>query len=197
MKKEKLEVGYIVYHLSVAERKSIRWASTCDRCNKHDLDHSVYIPVLNYNVCPNCFKEWSTTVEYEEEDSDYEQMKSKDFEQIIAQRSQSNDSHSCVIHASVSGDSAKITFTNNYFNNEKILMDLLKTLYPFVSNVKQGADRLDMQLTITEEILNGDKEYSYSFPDRFKKSQALTLCLVLYEHISKGLRTKSKTIVLN
>ena len=47
----------------------------CDGCNNGIKDKAYYVGVLNYVMCPDCYKEWEQRAKYYEEDREFEQRK--------------------------------------------------------------------------------------------------------------------------
>jgi hypothetical protein len=68
----KNDKGFLIIKCSKGELRTIGDQGICDSCNKKDSQDGYYIAVLNWWVCPECYKNWLARAEKYSEDTDVE-----------------------------------------------------------------------------------------------------------------------------
>lgn len=59
----------------------------CDRCG-HTPHTGYYVAVLNYWLCPDCFRNWYQDAEHYEEDLAYEEKKYRSYRKLFTSAEQ-------------------------------------------------------------------------------------------------------------
>ena len=71
--------GFVIYEIDALSQQILQTAglfgNKCDCCNKELPKGVIYIPVLHYGCCTECFKEWHEETSYCDRDREYEQEK--------------------------------------------------------------------------------------------------------------------------
>lgn len=87
IKKKVTHKGFTIYEIDALSQRMLQrvglFGDKCDFCNKALSEGVIYIPVLHYGCCTECFKEWHEEASYCDRDSKYEQEKSKLLEKWL------------------------------------------------------------------------------------------------------------------
>ena len=86
IKKKITSKGFTIYEIDSLSHRMLQrvrlFGNECDGCNK-EIEGVIYVPVLHYGFCEECFKEWYEEATYCDADSEYEQERSKLLEKWL------------------------------------------------------------------------------------------------------------------
>ena len=76
IKKKVTHKGFTIYEIDSLNQRMLQrvglFGNKCDFCNKKLPEGVIYIPVLHYGCCTECFKEWHEEASYCDRDGEYE-----------------------------------------------------------------------------------------------------------------------------
>ena len=87
--KKKTEKGHVVYLIDSYEQQLLiikgQFGGICDNCMEIVVNKTVvYVPVLDWGMCEDCFNRWKEKTEYFPDDEWYEREKIAWFETQIS-----------------------------------------------------------------------------------------------------------------
>lgn len=87
IKKKITHKGFTIYEIDALSQRMLQrvglFGDKCDFCNKELPEGVIYVPVLHYGFCKECFKEWHDQAIHYDEDNEYEQIKSNQLEKWL------------------------------------------------------------------------------------------------------------------